>query len=208
MSRLGNARGGAVEPVTQGPPGLQSLQHGMKPHPLQTMAESNQHHVGVNPGKVAAAPAVRAVGVSPTLLSASHRLLTPGPPPLRVERIGAMLAEHLLQEEWTFTRWVDQQGMQGATQREAKTIARALELATHDFGAAYLVSRPAEVQLRRLLALALSAKVGWRTASLLEELPGDNALSAVPDSILKSLQERLKLELKIEEAAKAKGKKD
>ena len=64
------------------------------------------------------------------------------------------------------------------------------------------------MQLRRLLALALSAKVGWRTACLLEELTGDNALSAMPDSILKSLHERLKLELKIEEAVKAKGKKE
>ena len=41
---------------------------------------------------------------------------------------------------------------------------------------------------------------------MLEELPGDNALSAMPDSILKTLHERLKLELKIEEAIKGTGK--
>ena len=45
-------------------------------------------------------------------------------------------------------------------------------------------------------------------ASLLEELPGDNALSAMPDSILKKLAERLSLEIKIEDAIKGKGKKE
>ena len=155
-------------------------------------------------GKDGAASALRVAGVSPTLLSASSRLLTPGPPPLRVERVGASLAETVLQEEWSFTRWAEQQGMQGHALREAKTIARALELATHDFGPAYLVSRPAEVQLRRLTALALSVKAGWRVASHLEELPGDSIISALPASLVKKLYDAFSLEMKIEEAAKGK----
>ena len=91
------------------------------------------------------------------------------------------------QEEWSFTRWAEQQGMQGHALREAKTIARALELATHDFGPTYLVSRPAEVQLRRLTALALSVKAGWRVASHLEEFPGNSIISALPASLVKKL---------------------
>ena len=94
------------------------------------------------------------------------------------------------QEEWSFTRWAEQQGMQGHALRKAKTIARALELATHDIGPAYLVSRPAEVQLRRLIALALSVNAGWRVAGHLEELPGDSIISALPASPVKKLSRR------------------
>ena len=155
-------------------------------------------------GKAAAASALRVAGVSPTLLNASSRLLTPGPPPLRVETVGAILAEAIMQEEWSFTWWAEQHCMQGHALREAKTIARALELATHDFGPACLVSRTAEVQLRRLTALALSVKAGWRVASHLEEFPGNSIISALPASLVKKLYDAFSLELKIEEAAKGK----
>ena len=80
------------------------------------------------------------------------------------------------------------------------TIARALDLGTMDMGASFLMSTPAEVLVRRLLALALAAKMGtFRLAQLLEELPGDGALAELPDSILKDLGERLKLEMKLEQ---------
>ena len=58
--------------------------------------------------------------------------------------------------------------------REVLTIARALDLATHSFGAKYLMSEPAEVQLRRLYSVCLAAKLGsYNLSQHLEELPGE-----------------------------------
>ena len=79
-------------------------------------------------------------------------------PPLHVEkRYGASLALHLLQTKDTFTSWAESRVLSGLPLREVLTIARALDLATHSFGAKYLTSEPAEVQLRRL---CLAAKLG------------------------------------------------
>ena len=84
--------------------------------------------------------------------------------------------------------------------REVLTIARALDLATHSFGAKYLMSEPAEVQLRRLYSVCLAAKLGsYKLSQHLEELPGEGALAELPASILREISEALKLELKIEQ---------
>ena len=93
------------------------------------------------------------------------------------------------------------EGLSGAALREALTEARALDLGTAELGAKFLLSSPAEVLIRRLLSIALAQKMGsYRVASLLEELPGDNALAELPDAIIKCLGERLKLEMKIEQS--------
>ena len=83
---------------------------------------------------------------------------------------------------------------------EVLTIARALDLATHSFGAEYLTSEPAEVELRRLYSVCLATKLGsYKLSQHLEELPGEGALAELPASILREISEVLKLELKIEQ---------
>ena len=157
------------------------------------------------PGNGAAAGPVREAAVSPALARAADRLVRIGCPPLRVDRIGGTLAQHLLQSKDTFTAWVESKGMSGAQLREALSIARALDLATEQYGAMYLISKPAEVQLRRLLSVALAAKLGsFKLSQFLEEVPGDSALAEIPDSVLKMLSERLKLEMKLEQLATSK----
>ena len=78
----------------------------------------------------------------------------------------------MLRAKSSLVDWVKDQGLkadQGA--REAETIARAVELAVHEFGVAYLTSKAGEVQARRLIALVLHAKIGnWDFAELVEEL--------------------------------------
>ncbi len=144
-----------------------------------------------------------AAPVPPGLVYAAQRLLNPGPPGLRVDPLAGELAMHLLQEKWTFTHWAEAQGLSGAHRREAMTIARALELGVRDYGVGFLVSRSSEVLLRRLLSLALAAASGsHRLSSHLEELPGDGALAALPDSLMRSLSERLKMEMKLEQLSK------
>ena len=84
------------------------------------------------------------------------------------------------------------------------TEARALDLGVTEYGAGFLASKPAEVLVRRLLSIALAAKLGSYTlSSNLEEIPDESALAELPDSILRSLQERLKLELKLEQLTKS-----
>ena len=143
--------------------------------------------------------------MSPALARAADRLVRIGCPPLRVDRIGGTLALHLLQSKDTFTAWVESKDLSGAQLREALSIARALDLATQHYGAKYLTSEPAEVQLRRLLSVALAAKLGsFKLSQFLEEVPGDSALAEIPDSVLKMLSERLKLEMKLEQLATGK----
>ena len=61
------------------------------------------------------------------------------------------------------------------------------------------------MQLRRLLSVALAAKLGsFKLSQFLEEVPGDSALAEIPDSVLKTLSERLKLEMKLEQLATGK----
>ena len=135
------------------------------------------------------------------LARAAERLVSVGCPPLRVEkRYGATLALHLLQTKDTFTSWAESRGLSGAPLREVLTIARALDLATHSFGAKYLMSDPAKVQLRRLYSVCLAAKLGsYRLSQHLEEVPGDGALAELPASIMREMSEAMKLEMKIEQ---------
>ncbi len=137
--------------------------------------------------------------VPPTLSSAAARLVGVGTPPLRVTRLGGSLAKYMLQVKPTFTEWVESKGLSGAPLREGLTHARALDLAVHELGAAYLLSSPAEVVIRRLLSLALAHKMGnFKMATHLEELPSDSALAELPDAVLKEIMERMKMEAKIE----------
>ena len=156
------------------------------------------------PGNGTAAEAGRAAAVPPALARAAERLVSVGCPPLRVEkRYGATLALHLLQTKDTFTSWAESRGLSGAPLREVLTIARALDLATHNSGAKYLMSDPAEVQLRRLYSVCLAAKLGsYKLSQQLEELPGEGALAELPASIFREMSEALKLELKIEQLVK------
>ncbi len=156
-------------------------------------------------GNAPATTAQRAAAVPPTLARAATRLTSIGCPPLRVDPIGGMLATHILQSKPTFTDWVESKNLTGASLREGMTDARALDLATQEFGPAFLVSTPAEVLLRRLLSVVLASKMGnWKLSTFLEEIPGDSALAELPDSILKGLSERLKLEMKLEQLTGAK----
>ena len=57
--------------------------------------------------------------------------------------------------------------------------------------------------VRRLLSIVLAHKMGsYKLATLLEELPGDDALAELPDDLLKTLSERLKLVMKLEQLSK------
>ena len=156
------------------------------------------------PGKGRDTPG-RAPAVSETLKHAAARLLVPGPPPLRQdERWGPSIALHMLQEKSSLTDWVDHLKLTGHNDREARTIARALELGVNEYGAGYLASKPAEVSLRRLLAICIAAKGGstaqaWRAASLLEDLPGDGLLAVLPVAVHKKLREELKQDLQLEQ---------
>ena len=157
----------------------------------------------LQPGKVNGTPE-RAPAVSEKLKHAAARLLVPGPPPLRQdERWGPSIALHMLQEKSSLTDWVDHLKLTGHNDREARTIARVLELGVNKYGAEYLASPPAEVSLRRLLAICIAAKGGstaqaWRAASLLEDLPGDGLLAVLPVAVHKKLREELKQDLQLE----------
>ena len=124
-------------------------------------------------------------------------MVSVGYPPLRIEkRYGATLALHLLQTKDTFTSWAESRGLSGAPLREVLTIARALDLATHSFGAKYLTSEPAELQLRRLYSVCLAAKLGsYKLSQHLEELPGEGAFAELPACILREMSEALKLKI-------------
>ena len=109
----------------------------------------------------------------------------------------------MLQEKSSLSDWVDHLKLSGHNDREARTIARALELGVNEYGAGYLASKPAEVSLRRLLAICIAAKGGstaqaWRAASLLEDLPGDGLLAVLPVAVHKKLREELKQDLQLE----------
>ena len=170
----------------------------------ETQEEAND---GPLPGNGSGEMVQSATPVPPPLLRAARRLMDPGPPGLRVDHTQGELALHMLQEKWSFTDWAEAQGMHGATLREAKTHARCLELGVADYGVRYLMSRTAEVAVRRLLALALTAASGnHRLGAQLEELPAEGVLAALPDSLVKTLYERLKLDLKIEQMAKGEKK--
>lgn len=167
--------------------------------------DTGERSADTKPGNGAAAEVGREAAVQPALARAADRLVRIGCPPLRVDRIGGTLAQHLLQSKDTFTAWVESKDLSGAQLREALSIARALDLATMHYGAKYLTSEPAEVQLRRLLSVVLAAKLGsYKLSQFLEEIPGDSALAEIPDSVLKTLSERLKLEMKLEQLATSK----
>ena len=77
-----------------------------------------------------------------------------------MERWGAGIALHILQEKSSITDWVDHQRLSSHNDREARTIARSVELGVHGYDAGYCASKPCEVALRRLLAIAISARSG------------------------------------------------
>ena len=169
-------------------------------NPLPTIPEETP---AFEPGN-GRGPGPRAPQVSPQLTHAAARLLNPGPPPLRnPERWGTNIALHILQEKSSITDWVAALNLSGHNNREARTLARALELGVSEFGAAYFGSKSAEVQLRRLLAIMVAAASGstaeaWRGASQLEDLPGDGLGANLPAVVQKSLRESLKLEYQLE----------
>ena len=116
------------------------------------------------------------------------------------KRYGSLLALHLLQSKDTFTAYAESKGLSGSALREVMTIARVLDLATQHLGAQYLMSEPAEVQLRRFYSVILASKLGsFKLSQHLEELPGEGALAELPQSIVREMSEALKLELKIEQ---------
>ena len=99
--------------------------------------------------------------MSPQIAHAAARLLTPGPPQLRnSERWGSSIALHILQEKSSLMDWVVQLNLTGHNNREARTIARAVELGVSEYEAGYLASKAAEVQLQRLLAVMVAAQSG------------------------------------------------
>jgi len=155
--------------------------------------------VGGTVGNGMATETKRAGSVAPHLAHAAARLLNPGPPALRVEPVGAEIYDHMLREAYTLTSWVEAQGLKGDQgYREAKTIARSVELAVYEYGESYLTSKAGEVQARRLLALVLHAKQGsWQFAELVEELPGSHATSCMPRSLMRQMQEDYKVISKI-----------
>ncbi len=147
--------------------------------------------------------AQRAAAVPPELVRATTRLTGVGCPPLRVDKVGAQLAVHILLNKDTFTQYVENRTLTGGQEREALTLARALDLGTVEFGSRFLVSSAAEVMLRRLVSLLLGIKMGnFKLSTFLEEVPGDSALDCLPDAVLKGLQERMKLEVKITQLGK------
>ncbi len=141
--------------------------------------------------------------VPPSLQNAAARLTTVGVTPLRKDAIGTSLATSFLQEHDTLTQWVRAQGMTGHSKREALTDARAIERGVADFGVRFLASTPAEILLRRILALAIHSGTGsWQIAEKIEELPTESAFSCVPESLLKEIMEQVKNELKLASLAK------
>lgn len=152
----------------------------------------------------------RAANVPSEVLHAARLLITPGPQGLRCEELlGPSLAVAMLQERGTFDAWVQAQDLTRHNHREATTLARVLELGVKEYGVEYLMSPPAEVLIRRLMAIALAHQQGsWRMATLLEEVPGPNLLSTLPESIISNLSHRMKLESKVEDMLKAEARKD
>ncbi len=153
------------------------------------------------PGNGDGATAWRAAAVPPSLARAAQRLVHVGTPPLRVERCGPAIAQNILQnsDACTFLGWVKDKQLSGGQLREALSIGRALDLAVHEMGPAYLCSTPAEVQLRRLLSVVLAAKTGsFKMAAVLEEIPTDGILAELPQSMVKDLLENMKLVSKME----------
>ena len=132
--------------------------------------------------------------------SAFRWLMTVGVPCLRVEKLGMSLLTNCLRAHSTLTAYVEARQLPpGRPRREALTLARIIDLGVAEMGEVYARSGSCEVAIRRLMAVLLAAKSGeqWGMASLLEELPGETALAEIPDSVLKSLGERLKLESKV-----------
>ena len=111
-----------------------------------------------------------------------------------------VLANNTLKSKVTFTDWVlAQKALKMPQLREAETIARSLDLATHQYGVAFLASDPAEVMLRRMYALVLGCRAGTMAmAEMLEELPGDHTVADMPDEIIDELEKKLCVRRKIE----------
>ena len=134
--------------------------------------------------------------VPPQLQRGCKWILEVGVPPLRVaERFAPKLATNILSQSATFTVYVEKSTLKGSQMREALTLARMLDLATEEYGPKYLLSNAAEVGLRRLVSIMIAAKMGdFTLAQVLEEIPTDTAFSVVPEEVLTSMYQRIKLE--------------
>ena len=155
------------------------------------------------PGKDGPDPVQRAAGVSPAVVRAATRLTTVGVPPLRVKRYGQALIANVLQnsDSGTFTGWAEKKGLSGAQLREGLTTARAMDLAVMELGPSYLATSAAEVQVRRLLSVALAAKTGkWTLAPVLEEVPTEGMLAELPEDFVEGMAQRLKVFSRLEGA--------
>ena len=147
---------------------------------------------------------VCATAVPPHLAQKCYRLVNYEVPPLRKKRQGPVLANMMLGSKNSFSDWVDMYElkfkMTGHLLREAQTIGRTLDLSVCQLGPGYLGTDGAEILLRRLLCLVTAAKHGgsFKIASKFEELPGDDAISEIPDDMLNEVYTRIKLEEKLE----------
>ena len=152
----------------------------------------------------------RATEVPSELMHAAQRLRVPGPQKLRcTELLGPALATSMLQESATFEAWVEAKKLQRHNAREATTLARSLELGVQEYGVEFLTSAPAEVMIRRLMAIAMASQQNsWRMASLLEEVPGPDIVSNLPERIITSLSTRMKLQSSVDAMLKAEARKD
>ena len=124
-----------------------------------------------------------------------------GAPPLRVNSMGQSLLTNVLRcsDSGTLTGWVEKQRkLSGHALREALTIGRAMDLAVLEMGPGYLATSAAEVQVRRLLSLAIHGKTGsWRLAPVLEEVPTDSMIPELPEAMIAQMGMQLKAYAKI-----------
>ena len=113
-----------------------------------------------------------------------------------MDRKGQSLLTNVLSnsDSGTVPGWVDKQKkLSGHSLREAQTIARSVDLAVLEMGPGYLATSAAEVQVRRLLSLAIHAKSGtWRLAPVLEEVPTDVMVAELPETMVQAMGLQLK----------------
>ena len=151
------------------------------------------------PQPIEAPAGLRAGPVSPALTRACKWITDVGVPPLRVEeRYSAALACNVLKSSHTFTDYAEKSTLKGGQLREAKTLARILDLGTEQSGPSFLLSDAAEVGLRRFVALMLASKQGnFTVAQELEEIPSDSALDVLPESVMGKMYQKLKLRARL-----------
>ena len=134
------------------------------------------------------------------LQTACRQLLIVGTQPLRVnERLARSLTIHFLKQHDTFARYVESKGIQGGRGREARTLARILDLGISTQGVDFVQTAMAEVGIRRLLSIAIATQSGgsFQVGGTLEEIPSDAFLSDLPKDLVETISRRLKTEAKL-----------